>query len=85
MPTISTNIKLDPVVKEQAQELFREFGMSLSTAVNIFLKQSIREHAIPFRVYDPFYAPQNMEYLEKVTKDIDTGKSDLKEHKLLEA
>ncbi len=84
MSTVSTNIKIEPDVKEQAQELFREFGMSLSTAVNIFLKQSIREHAIPFRVYDPFYSPQNTEYLEKVTQEIDTGKSTLKEHKLLE-
>ena len=50
MPTVSTNIKIDADTKKQAQELFRSFGMNLSTAVNLFLKQAIREQAIPFRI-----------------------------------
>lgn len=84
MTAVSTNIKIDPVVKQRAQVLFDSLGMNLSTAVNIFLKQSIREQAIPFRIGDPFYSPANMEYLRQVTHDIDTGKSVLKEHELLE-
>ena len=43
MATVSANIRLDPVVKQQAQELFEELGMNLSTAVTIFLKQAVRE------------------------------------------
>ena len=84
MTAVSTNIKIDPVVKQRAQVLFDSLGMNLSTAVNVFLKQSIREQAIPFRIGDPFYSPANMEYLRQVTHDIDTGKSVLKEHELLE-
>jgi len=84
MPAVSTNIKIDPVVKQQAQALFSDMGMSLSTAVNIFLKQSIREQAIPFRIGDPFYSPANIAYLEKVTGEIDSGKARLVEHELLE-
>lgn len=84
MSTVSTNIKIDPEVKQQAQALFADLGMNLSTAVNIFLKQSIREQAIPFRVGDPFYSPANIAYLEKVTHDIDTGKASLESHPLLE-
>lgn len=84
MATVSTNIKLDPEVKEQAQLLFDNLGMSLSTAVNIFLKQAIREQSIPFRVGDPFYSPANQKHLMKVIHDIDTGKAELKEHALLE-
>lgn len=52
MPAVSTNIKIDPDVKEQAQNLFERLGMNLSTAVNIFLRQAIREQAIPFRITD---------------------------------
>ena len=52
MPTVSTNIKIDTTVKIQAQELFERLGMNLSTAVNIFLRQAIREQAIPFRITD---------------------------------
>jgi len=84
MPAVSTNIKIDADVKQQAQVLFDSLGMTLSTAVNIFLKQSIREQAIPFRIGDPFYSPANIAYLEKVTHEIDTGKSKLTAHELIE-
>ncbi len=53
MTPVSTNIKIDPVLKEQAQDLFESLGMNLSTAVNIFLRQSVREQAIPFRIGEP--------------------------------
>ena len=51
MAKVSTNISLDAETKAQAQALLSEFGMDLSTAVNIFLKQMVYEHAIPFSVY----------------------------------
>jgi DNA-damage-inducible protein J len=50
MAPISTTIKIDPELKKQAQELFGELGMNLTTAVNIFLAQAVREQAIPFKV-----------------------------------
>ena len=53
MTPVSTNIKIDPELKEQAQDLFESLGMSLTTAVNIFLLQSVREQAIPFRIGEP--------------------------------
>ena len=48
MARTTANISIDEEVKKQAQELFADFGMDLSTAVNIFLRQAIRENAIPF-------------------------------------
>ena len=53
MTPVSTNIKIDPALKEQAQDLFESLGMNLTTAVNIFLRQSVREQAIPFRIGEP--------------------------------
>lgn len=50
MAKISTSISLDSEVKVKAQELFADFGMDLSTAINIFLRQSIRENCIPFSI-----------------------------------
>ncbi len=50
MAPVSTNIKIDPELKKEAQELFNELGMNLTTAVNIFLAQAVREQAIPFKV-----------------------------------
>lgn len=48
MAKVSTNISIDAETKVQAQSLLSDFGMDLSTAVNIFLKQMIRDNAFPF-------------------------------------
>lgn len=50
MAKVSTSISLDAEVKAKAQELFADFGLDLSTAINIFLRQSIRENCIPFSI-----------------------------------
>ena len=53
MTPVSTNIKIDPELKEQSQQLFESLGLSLSAAINLFLHQAVREQAIPFRVGAP--------------------------------
>lgn len=50
MAKVSTNINLDPELKKTAQELFNDLGMDLTTAVTLFLKQAVREQAIPFEI-----------------------------------
>ncbi len=50
MSKVSTNISIDSEIKAKAQELFADLGIDLSTAVNIFLRQSVRENAIPFSI-----------------------------------
>ena len=50
MSKVSTNINLDVDLKKSAQELFSDLGMDLTTAVTIFLRQSVREQAIPFSI-----------------------------------
>ena len=50
MAKISTNISIDTDIKIKAQELFADFGLDLSTAINMFLRQSVRENAIPFNI-----------------------------------
>lgn len=54
MAAVSTNIKIDPALKQQSQELFESFGITLSSAINMFLRQSVREQAIPFRIGNSF-------------------------------
>ena len=43
-------IRVDEGLKEDAQRLFNEIGMSMSTAVNIFLKQCVKEGTIAFEL-----------------------------------
>ena len=50
MAKISTNISIDADIKSKAQELFADFGLDLSTAINMFLRQSVRENSIPFNI-----------------------------------
>ena len=50
MAKTTANISIDTETKQKAQELFADFGLDLSTAINLFLKQSIRENAIPFMI-----------------------------------
>lgn len=50
MAKVSTNISIDADTKTKAQELLADFGLDLSTAVNIFLRQMVRENAFPFTI-----------------------------------
>ena len=50
MAKVSTNISIDAETKAKAQVLLADFGMDLSTAVNIFLKQMIYEGSFPFSI-----------------------------------
>jgi DNA-damage-inducible protein J len=47
----SLNIKIDRNLKKEADELFGEMGMTLTTAVNVFVRQAVHERAIPFRIH----------------------------------
>ena len=47
---VNTNISLDPNLKKEAVELFASFGLDLSTAIGMFLSQSVREGKIPFEI-----------------------------------
>lgn len=48
--TTTVNVRMNAELKKQAEELFGELGMNLTTAVNIFIRQSLRQGGIPFNV-----------------------------------
>lgn len=48
MATTNLNIRTDKEIKDQAEQIFAELGITMSTAVNIFLRTAVREHGIPF-------------------------------------
>ena len=50
MAKVATNISIDEDIKPKAQAMLAEFGLDLSTAVNMFLRQMLREEAIPFEI-----------------------------------
>ena len=44
------NVKVPQEVKDEANKLFEELGLNMSTAVNLFLKKTIKEQGLPFKV-----------------------------------
>ena len=50
MAKVNTNISINPDLKESAVSLFSQFGLDLSTAITLFLQQSVREQRIPFEI-----------------------------------
>ena len=48
--TTNISIRMDKDLKTAAESLFEELGMNLSTAFNIFVRQSLREGGIPFKI-----------------------------------
>ena len=50
MKKVNVTFRVDDELKKQADALFAELGMNMSTAFNIFLRQSVREQQIPFHV-----------------------------------
>ena len=80
--TINVTIRLDKEVKENAERLFNDLGMNLSTAINIFARQSLRQGKIPFEIYDPFYSEKNQARLARSIADAEAGKVTV--HELIE-
>ena len=79
------SLRVDDDVKRNAERTLDDIGLSMSTAINIFLKTVVRENRIPFELSaDPFYSRENIAELEKRVADIRSGKSTLKEHELIE-
>ena len=50
MATANINVRVDCDLKAQAEDLFTDLGLNMSTAINMFLKSAVRNNGIPFDV-----------------------------------
>ena len=48
--TTNFSVRMDSDIKKQCENLYNELGMNLSTAINVFLRQSLRVGGFPFDV-----------------------------------
>ena len=80
----NVTIRMDEDLKRQSEQLFSEMGMSMTTAITLFIKQAVREQRIPFEIrVDPFYSAGNIERLRRAAADMDAGRNSA-EHELIE-
>lgn len=78
-------LRVNDDVKKNAEQVCSDIGLSLSAAINIFLKKLGRERQIPFDLSaDPFYSESNMLYLEQKLAKYKAGKLNFAEHKMIE-
>ncbi|MDG7979323.1 type II toxin-antitoxin system RelB/DinJ family antitoxin [Streptococcus pneumoniae] len=70
MSKMSISIRLDSEVKEQAQQVFSNLGMDMTTAINIFLRQAIQYQGLPFDVR----LDENRKLLQALT-DLDQNRN----------
>ena len=55
------SLRIDDEIKKSAEQVCADIGISMSTAITIYLKKLGREKRIPFEVSaDPFYSEENM-------------------------
>lgn len=85
MATTSVTIRMDEKLKKQAEILFEDMGLNMTTAITMFTKAVVRQNKIPFEITaDPFYSESNLKVLEQRIADIESGKSAPKKHDLIE-
>lgn len=66
MESVNMTIRMDKELKKQAEDLFEDLGMNMTTAFNVFLRQAVREQRIPFSISRDIPNAQTLEALEEV-------------------
>ncbi|MGP1586100.1 MAG: type II toxin-antitoxin system RelB/DinJ family antitoxin [Schwartzia sp. (in: firmicutes)] len=48
MQTTNLNVRTNHEIKKQAEAVFNELGLTMTSAINLFLRASIRQNGMPF-------------------------------------
>ena len=79
------SFRVDDEIKKKAERTFHDIGISMSAAINIYLKTVVRENRIPFELSaDPFYSDENMSRLRESIRQVRDGEKKLTEHEIIE-
>jgi DNA-damage-inducible protein J len=71
--TANLNIRIDPETKSSAERLFSSFGITVTDAVNIFLRQSLLVGGLPFEMKQPRFN-QETETALREARNIASGR-----------
>ncbi|MCG5103751.1 type II toxin-antitoxin system RelB/DinJ family antitoxin [Oceanobacillus alkalisoli] len=72
--TTNIYVRLEPELKEQAEDILGQLGIPLSNTVNIFLKQVVMQKGIPFDVKIPVMEPVDVSSLTEKEMDAELEK-----------
>ena len=82
--TAIINVRTEPDVKANAEQLFSAFGITVSDVVNIFLRKSIMEGGLPFEVKQSRFNAETEAAMQEA-RDIANGKVKAKTYDSAEA
>ena len=68
MGTTNITIRMDEQLKKQAEELFSDLGLSMTTALIAFTRQAVREQRIPFSISRNVPNAETISAIEEVEK-----------------
>ena len=79
MPNMTYNIRLDKQVREKADALYKSMGLSLSAAINLFLRQTIIQGRLPISevIVEPSYAEALLRDAAEADAAIADGTADI--------
>ena len=87
MATSTLQIRIDTGLRKEADALFARAGLDLTTAVRLFLRQSVIRRRLPFEVVtespDPFWSEANQRVLRESINSLERGEG--QRHELVEA
>jgi DNA-damage-inducible protein J len=77
MAQTNLTIRIDEDIKRDAETLFNRIGLNISSAINVFFRQAIREQSIPFELkpYDDYYSGENLKRLKRSIAQAERGET----------
>lgn len=57
--TTTFQMRMNPEIKQRAEQLYASYGLNLTDAINIFIQQSLKTRGLPFLL-----SPENEEYMK---------------------
>ncbi|MDR1736317.1 MAG: type II toxin-antitoxin system RelB/DinJ family antitoxin [Oscillospiraceae bacterium] len=76
MATTSVTVRMEQSLKNQAEILFEDMGLNMTTAFTIFAKAVVRQNRIPFEITgDPFWNEANQTEIQRRIEEIKSGKA----------
>lgn len=70
-------VRVDDQLKKEATAIFNELGLDMSTAVKLFLKQSVLTKSIPFKLALDEYSKEEVEQAKKDIQKLVKEKSEV--------
>ena len=71
--TTNLNVRVDATLKKESDLLFKNLGLNMSTAINMFLTKCVNTSSIPFEISSP-KPNKNLKKAIKEAKNISNGK-----------